>query len=101
MPVKCSSFCRFAATAEVPIEPQRAPEETPVELPLLQVKIPQRSFALFGPLIRSLHTATDELRLAAGSDPLTVAWAREHHLPPEAWTIDPEIAEALHEADDD
>jgi Pentapeptide repeats (8 copies) len=25
--------------------------ETPVELPLLQVKVPQRSFALFGPLI--------------------------------------------------
>lgn len=37
----------------------------------------------------------------AGSDPLTVAWAREHHLPPEDWTIDPEIADALHEADDD
>ncbi len=37
----------------------------------------------------------------AGSDQLTVAWAREHHLPPEDWTIDPEIAEALHEADDD
>lgn len=37
----------------------------------------------------------------AGSDPLTVAWAAEHHLPPDEWTIDPEIAEALHEADDD
>jgi hypothetical protein len=24
----------------------------------------------------------------AGSDPLTVAWAREHHRPAEDWTID-------------
>lgn len=37
----------------------------------------------------------------AGSDPLTVAWAREHHLPPSQWTVDPVIAEALHGADDD
>ena len=37
----------------------------------------------------------------AGSDPLTVAWAREHHLPSSQWTVDPVIAEALHSADDD
>jgi hypothetical protein len=37
----------------------------------------------------------------AGSDPLTEAWAREHHRPPEAWTIDPEIGAALKTADDD
>ena len=37
----------------------------------------------------------------AGSDPLTVAWAREHHLPADEWTIDPELAQALHDADDD
>jgi hypothetical protein len=37
----------------------------------------------------------------AGSDPLTEAWAREHHLPPEEWTIDPVAAQALHDADDD
>ncbi len=42
----------------------------------------------------------DQLALA-GSDPLTVAWAREHHLPPEQWTLDPAVAEALHAADDD
>ena len=36
-----------------------------------------------------------------GSDPLTVAWTREHHLPPDRWTIDRTIATALHEADDD
>jgi len=37
----------------------------------------------------------------AGSDPLTVAWAREHHLPPSQWTVDPVVAEALHRSDDD
>lgn len=37
----------------------------------------------------------------AGSDPLTVAWAAEHHLPPEEWTIDPDIAHVLHDVDDD
>jgi hypothetical protein len=42
-----------------------------------------------------------DLLAVAGSDPLTVAWAREHHLPPEQWTIDSELAEALNEADDD
>jgi hypothetical protein len=37
----------------------------------------------------------------AGSDPLTEAWAREHHRSPDHWTIDPEIAAALKAADDD
>lgn len=37
----------------------------------------------------------------AGSEPLTVAWAREHHLPPEAWTVPQEVGEALKAADDD
>jgi hypothetical protein len=37
----------------------------------------------------------------AGSDPLTVAWAREHHLPGREWTIDMRIAGALKAADDD
>lgn len=37
----------------------------------------------------------------AGSDPLTVVWAREHHLPPHRWTIDRPLAEALKRADDD
>ncbi len=37
----------------------------------------------------------------AGSDPLTVAWARDHHRAADAWTIDPEIATVLHEADAD
>ena len=37
----------------------------------------------------------------AGSDPLTVAWAREHHLPPDRWTVPAEVGTALKAADDD
>ena len=37
----------------------------------------------------------------AGSDPLTVAWAEEHHKPADQWTIDRAIADVLHAADDD
>ena len=37
----------------------------------------------------------------AGSDPLTIAWAREHHLQPERWTLPPALAHALKAADDD
>ena len=37
----------------------------------------------------------------AGSDALTVAWAREHHLPPEQWTVERHLADALKAADDD
>lgn len=37
----------------------------------------------------------------AGSAPLTVAWAAEHHLPPEEWTVPAEIGAALKAADDD
>jgi hypothetical protein len=37
----------------------------------------------------------------AGSDPITVAWTREHHRPESEWTLVPHIAEALKAADDD
>lgn len=37
----------------------------------------------------------------AGSDPLTVAWAREHHQPQESWTVPEPLAGALKAADDD
>jgi hypothetical protein len=37
----------------------------------------------------------------AGSDPVTVAWAREHHLAPSAWSVPPAIGHALRDADDD
>lgn len=38
---------------------------------------------------------------AAGAHPLTVAWAREHHLPSERWTVPPEVGATLKAADDD
>ena len=37
----------------------------------------------------------------AGSAPITAAWAAEHHLPPEQWTVPFAIGQALKEADDD
>lgn len=37
----------------------------------------------------------------AGSDPLTVAWAEQHHKPADEWTVDAAIATVLHEVDDD
>ena len=42
-----------------------------------------------------------DLLAAAGSDPLTRTWAREHHLPKARWTVDPEVGAALKAADDD
>lgn len=42
-----------------------------------------------------------ELLGLAGSAPLTVAWAAEHHLPPDQWTVPLEVGEALKAADDD
>ena len=41
------------------------------------------------------------LLVAAGSDGLTIAWAREHHLPAERWTVDVQVGAALKAADDD
>jgi hypothetical protein len=37
----------------------------------------------------------------AGSDPLTVSWAAEHHSPPELWTVDANVGAALKAADGD
>ena len=44
-----------------------------------------------------------DLLAAAGSDSLTVAWSRDHHLPPERWdpAVPPEVARALKACDDD
>lgn len=42
-----------------------------------------------------------DLLVAAGSDPLTVAWAREHHLPAARWSVPLALGEALKAADDD
>ncbi|MCU1344965.1 MAG: hypothetical protein JWL70_1231 [Acidimicrobiia bacterium] len=52
-----------------------------------------------------LYLRHDELGAAllemAGSDPLTVAWAREHHRPPSDWTVGELAGTALRNADDD
>jgi len=37
----------------------------------------------------------------AGSDPITVAWASEHHLPVDRWTVPQEAGALLKAADDD
>lgn len=42
-----------------------------------------------------------DLLRAAGSDPLTVSWAAEHHWPEERWTVDRRVGEALKAADGD
>jgi hypothetical protein len=42
-----------------------------------------------------------DLLTAAGSEPLTVAWAREHHLSPSRWTVAADVGAALKLADDD
>jgi hypothetical protein len=42
-----------------------------------------------------------QLLAAVGAPPLTVAWAREHHLPSERWTVPADAGAALKAADDD
>jgi hypothetical protein len=53
-----------------------------------------------GLYLRHAELGADMLRLA-DSDQLTVAWAAEHHLPPDRWTVPAGVAEALKAADDD
>ncbi|MGD9795978.1 MAG: hypothetical protein AB7V43_21135 [Acidimicrobiia bacterium] len=53
-----------------------------------------------GLYLRHDTLGADRLTLA-GSDALTIAWAREHHLPEERWTIPLDIGRALKEADGD
>ena len=42
-----------------------------------------------------------DLLAMADSHPLTVAWAREHHLPAEQWTVPSHLAAVLKACDDD
>lgn len=53
-----------------------------------------------GTYLRHDAVGADLLR-RAGSDPLTVAWAREHHRPAERWTVPESVGRALAAADDD
>lgn len=43
----------------------------------------------------------EELLTAAGSDPFTVAWAAEHHLPAARRSVDPAVGAVLEAADGD
>jgi hypothetical protein len=59
-----------------------------------------------GPLARAgRYLCHDEIGAAllveAGSDPLTVGWAREHHMPSSRWTVPQPVGAALKLADDD
>jgi hypothetical protein len=48
------------------------------------------------------HDAIGAQLLAdAGADPLTVAWAREHHRPEADWSVPRLVGRALRDADDD
>lgn len=42
-----------------------------------------------------------DLLAMAGSDDLTIAWAREHHLPADECTVANDVADVLRESDDD
>lgn len=53
-----------------------------------------------GLYLRHPELGADMLAMA-GSDPLTVTWAREHHLPESEWTLASEVAGALKAADGD
>jgi len=53
-----------------------------------------------GTYLRHDDVGADLLR-CAGSDARTVTWAQEHHLPPDRWTLLPQVAAALKAADGD
>jgi hypothetical protein len=61
----------------------------------------QRGFARRVGLYLHHDRLGGDLLELAGSDPVTVAWAREHHRPEAEWTVPRELAEALKAADDD
>jgi hypothetical protein len=61
----------------------------------------QRGFARRVGLYLHHDRLGGDLLEMGGSDPLTTAWARQHHLPAGEWTVDPLIGAALKAADDD
>lgn len=60
-----------------------------------------------GPIRRRLgqyrrHPVIGAALLAdSGSDPFTVAWAREHHRPQQEWTVPHHLGQVLKDCDDD
>jgi hypothetical protein len=61
----------------------------------------QRGFARKVGLYLHHDRLGGDLLELAGSDPLTVAWTRQHHQPVDAWTVERGLADALKAADDD
>jgi hypothetical protein len=61
----------------------------------------QRGFARRVGLYLHHDQLGGDLLAMAGSDPLTIAWTREHHRPEAEWTVAPAVAIALKAADDD
>ena len=61
----------------------------------------QRGFARRVGLYLHHDQLGGDLLELAGSDPLTVAWTREHHRPESEWTVDRTLGAALKAADDD
>lgn len=43
----------------------------------------------------------EQMLLEAGADPLTAAWAADHHKPTAKWRIDPVLGDVLKRCDDD
>ncbi len=68
---------------------------------MAQVWRTQRGFARkVGLYLLHAELGADLLALA-GSDPLTVAWTREHHLHEDAWTVPADLGNVLKAADND
>ncbi len=63
----------------------------------------EKAAAGSGRMARYTHHPSIGARLLqdAGADPLTVAWAAQHHLPATQWTLAEHVAAALKDADDD
>lgn len=63
----------------------------------------EKRSGLRGRVTRYLHHDAIGARLLeeAGADPLTSAWAREHHRAERSWTVPVEVGRALRDADDD
>lgn len=61
----------------------------------------QRGFARRVGLYLQHDQIGADLLALAGSDPLTIAWAREHHRPDVEWTVPRALGDVLKAADDD
>ena len=61
----------------------------------------QRGFARRVGLYLQHDRIGGDLLALAGSNPITVAWAREHHLPAADWTVPEPLATALKVVDDE